>query len=311
MQNEQKQESKSSSDQITYNLTIIRGVPQNPTFDENKVVELIENFETRNGDVFICTYPKAGTTWTQQIIHLLRNNGEQGDLTFAQTIPWLETITSEILGPREAPGHTLETINALPSPRFFKTHATVQDLPRGTASELKVIYVARNPKDIACSLYHHARSKPEFGVTASFSDFLQVYVDGKAECGSWFDHVLNWWTECQTKPETHLFLTYEDMIKDPMGNVRKIALFLGIEPRDELIEVVVSKSSLESMKVNPKANCSWIAARANEAAHLRKGGIGGWRDLFTVSQSNAFDRLYLEKMQETGLTFDFGEGLTM
>lgn len=33
--------------------------------------ELIETFKTRDSDVFICTYVKSGTTWTQQIINVV------------------------------------------------------------------------------------------------------------------------------------------------------------------------------------------------------------------------------------------------
>lgn len=36
--------------------------------------DLIETFETRDNDVFICTYVKSGTTWTQQIINLVRDS---------------------------------------------------------------------------------------------------------------------------------------------------------------------------------------------------------------------------------------------
>ena len=45
--------------------------------------------------------------------------------------------------------------------------------------------------------------------------------------------------------------------------------------------------------------------------HLRKGGSGGWRDVFTVRQSETLDELYLEQMRDTGLEMDFGEGLNM
>lgn len=38
---------------------------------EDKLNELIETFETRDNDVFVCTYVKSGTTWTQQIINLV------------------------------------------------------------------------------------------------------------------------------------------------------------------------------------------------------------------------------------------------
>lgn len=58
------------------------------------------------------------------------------------------------------------------------------------------------------------------------------------------------------------------------------------------------------MKSNTKANTQ------KDVNHLRKGGAGGWRDVFKVRESEAFDRLYLEQMEGSGLKMDFGEGLT-
>lgn len=57
------------------------------------------------------------------------------------------------------------------------------------------------------------------------------------------------------------------------------------------------------MRSNPKAN---IRPTEN---HFRKGGKGGWRNYFTVRESEAFDKIYSEQMKGSGLTMDFGEGL--
>jgi hypothetical protein len=180
-----------------YHLSIIRGIPQNPTFEENSFGNVIDNFKTKDGDVFISTFVKAGTTWMQQIVHLLLQNGDPAGF-YSQTIPWLEATTSEFLGPREAPTWTLERINSAEAPRYFKTHATVAHLPRGHG-KIKVIYVARNPKDTAVSLYHHAKSKPEFRYTGDFDLFCKIFLAGKAENGSWFGHVREWYEECKVK----------------------------------------------------------------------------------------------------------------
>lgn len=64
-------------------------------------------------------------------------------------------------------------------------------------------------------------------------------------------------------------------------------------------------TTLEAMKKNPKANI-----RPGEH-HLRKGGSGGWRDVYTVRESDMFDEIYLKEVGGTGLTMDFGEGLFM
>lgn len=59
------------------------------------------------------------------------------------------------------------------------------------------------------------------------------------------------------------------------------------------------------MKSNSKANTQ------KDFKHLRKGGAGGWRDVFKVRESEAFDRLYRQQMEGAGLEMDFGEGLSM
>lgn len=84
------------------------------------------NFDARQFSV--------GTTWTQQIIHQLLRGGESGGF-YGETVPWLEATASDFLQPREAPTWTLDKINSAPldSPRYFKTHATVNHLPRGDA----------------------------------------------------------------------------------------------------------------------------------------------------------------------------------
>mmetsp|Transcript_22530 Transcript_22530/g.29484 ORF Transcript_22530/g.29484 Transcript_22530/m.29484 type:complete len:319 (+) Transcript_22530:78-1034(+) len=285
-----------------YNLVSIRGVYQNPNFSEEKFNELIQNFQTRDDDVYICTYVKAGTTWTQQIITMLLNGGNQGGKTLYEQCPWLEAATSDFLGPREAPGHTIESITAMEGPRYFKTHANFNDLPRGSAPGLKVIYVARNPKDTVVSLFHHAKNKPEFGYTGDFKTFVELFMAGACENGSWFTHVLEWWEESKTNPNV-LFLKYEDMIADPTASISKIAEFCSLDSSPEVISKTVENSSMKSMKANQQANA--LAA----FNHLRKGGSGGWKDYFTVALSEVFDLVYATKMEGSGLTFDFGDGV--
>jgi len=290
---------------IGYNLQLIRGIPQNPLFDRSQFEDIIDNFATRDTDTYVCTYVKAGTTWCQQIVTLLLNNGEQGAKSYGETVPWLEALCappSTPLASREAPGFAdVKAIDRWQGPRFFKTHATVSDLPRGKA-QVKVIAVARNPKDTVVSLFHHASSKPEFGFDGSFDEFLRVFLAGNAENGSWFAHVNDWYRESR-KSDRVLWLTYEGMICDHEGAVRKIASFLGLQVSDEMVMRTVAHSTIDSMRSNKKANIG--------LNHLRKGGIGGWRDTFTVSQSELFDKVYARKMADSGLVFDFGEGLVM
>lgn len=64
-------------------------------------------------------------------------------------------------------------------------------------------------------------------------------------------------------------------------------------------------STIKAMKKNPKANIR------PHTKHLGKGGAGGWRNTYTVRESEAFDEVYRKEMEGTGLKMDFGEGLVM
>ena len=49
-----------------------------------------------SGDIWICTYPKCGTTWTQNIVYLLLNDG--------QPLPDKKRVLSELCPFVEAEG---------------------------------------------------------------------------------------------------------------------------------------------------------------------------------------------------------------
>ena len=72
-----------------------------------------------------------------------------------------------------------------------------------------------------------------------------------------------------------------------------------------MIPQTVASSTLTAMKKSPYAN---VYPALN---HLRKGGSGGWRNFFTVRESEAFDKIYREQMEGSGLKMDFGEDLIM
>ncbi|CAJ0946823.1 unnamed protein product [Ranitomeya imitator] len=58
-----------------------------------EVIDNVEHMEIRDGDVFLVTYPKSGTIWTQQILSLIFNEGHRNRTEEIQTmdrVPWLE-----------------------------------------------------------------------------------------------------------------------------------------------------------------------------------------------------------------------------
>ena len=72
----------------------------------------------RPDDVFIVTYPKAGTTWTQRIAQLImcRGDVERDPRLVSDAVPWFEKLPQI-------------DADKLPSPRIFKSHTPVRGIP--------------------------------------------------------------------------------------------------------------------------------------------------------------------------------------
>ena len=72
-------------------LNMVNGVPF-PSFINQKTMDDLNNFSLHPGDLFVVTYPKSGTTWTQQIVKLIQRGEIDDSIQLNKTIPWLEEI---------------------------------------------------------------------------------------------------------------------------------------------------------------------------------------------------------------------------
>src|SRR5262250_992999 len=154
-------------------------------------------------DVFLVSYPRSGNTWTRFLLGNLINSNEP--VTFSN----IEQRIPEIYFNPD------RDLRKLPRPRMIKSHECFQPhYPR-------VIYVVRDPRDVAISFYHHnvkARNIPD---DYRLDDFVPRFMAGEFDrkFGTWHDNVLSWIT-LRGKSPNFLMLRYEDMKKDTAAAVR-------------------------------------------------------------------------------------------
>ncbi|XP_062835782.1 amine sulfotransferase isoform X2 [Anolis carolinensis] len=257
-------------------------------------IDSLEDFEIRDSDIFQVTFPKSGTIWTQNILSLILHEGHRNgteDMDLADRVPWLEYNVRK-----------RDYVNR-PSPRLFATHLPYNLVPKGLKNGRgKIIYVARNPKDVLVSYYHYSRVSV---LLEEVEDFEMIMDHFLAVIGDlWLDHVEGWFA--QRDHLNILFLMYEEMKKDMRGCVMKICNFLGKRLTEEEIDDVVDKASFGKMSMDPRSN--YTATHDNlldlsKGRFMRKGTIGDWKNTMTVAQSEKFDSVFKERMEKLPFKF--------
>ncbi|XP_048373835.1 sulfotransferase 1C2-like [Sphaerodactylus townsendi] len=279
-------------------LVDIKGVPLfGPTLE---IWDPLWGFKARPDDLLICTYPKAGTTWLQEIVEMVQSGGDPQKCARAPIytrIPFIELVHHILSGLKDA--------EAMPSPRTLKTHLPVQLIPPSFWEQnCKIIYVARNGKDNAVSYFHFHRMDQEMPEPGTWDQFLEDFIAGKVAWGSWFDHVRGWW---EAKDHHRiLYLFYEDMKEDLAREIRKVAQFLDVELSAPILNKIVQHTTFANMKTNPMANYSTVPPSVMDPAvssFMRKGTVGDWKEHFTVSQSEHLDKVCAQELEGSGLTF--------
>ncbi|XP_039740530.1 sulfotransferase 1A1-like isoform X1 [Pteropus medius] len=280
-------------------LEYVKGVPLIKYFAE--ALGSLQSLQLRPDDLIISTYPKSGTTWVSEILDMIYQGGDLEKCCRAPIltrVPYLEF---------RVPGHPtgVEVLKNTPVPRLIKTHLPLALLPQTLLDQkIKVVYVARNAKDVAVSCYHFYRMAKLNPDPGTWDSFLEKFMAGEVSYGSWYQHVKEWWELSHTHPVLYLF--YENIKENPKREIQKILKFVGRSLPEETVDLIVQHTSFEEMKKNTMTNYSNLPLNLmdqNISAFMRKGITGDWKTLFTVAQNERFDADYAEKMAGSNLNF--------
>jgi hypothetical protein len=166
------------------------------------------------------------------------------------------------------------------------------------------------------SMWHYTR---QLMPDVSFAETLESYRDddgGAKIYGPFWDHILGYWhastsSHASTEvPDNVLFLRYEELLRDPAGNVRKMARFVGLpfsEAEEEAgtVEAIVELCSLDRMRGFEANRTGYVDAQRKipRETLFRKGVVGDWVNHMTPEMARRVDDIVADKFSGTGLTF--------
>lgn len=198
-----------------------------------------------------------------------------------------------------------DSVTQLRGPPFLiKNHLPASFLPRKIWTvKPKIIYVARNPKDVAISFYHHYKNS--YNYCGSLEDFLGLFLDGLIEFGPVCHHIMDFWS---IRHETNiLFLTYEEMTADLVGVIKKTIKFLNETATEDQIQELVKHLAINNMKKTANIldfpNGSNGSAKAKEFVQkfFRRGIVGSYESEMSEEYVNRFNEMIRAELNDCDL----------
>lgn len=250
---------------------------------------------------WLASYPKSGNTWMRILLNnYLRNAPEPTDINklqggaIASARLWfdewagveaaaLDDATIERLRPgvyRCIARDEQETL-------YMKVHDAWGRTDRGEGlfpADVTggVIYILRNPLDMAASCAHHwglsveqaveNLCNPDYASSRSLGDMTDQL---RQKMGSWSSHVQSWLDESDLP--VHL-VRYEDMKRDPEAFFGEVVRFCGLPWDAERVSRAVAFSDFSELQ--RQENAKGFNERSPKAPGLffRRGQAGSWRE---------------------------------
>ena len=235
-------------------------------------------------DTFITSYPRSGNTWTRFLIANLLHPDRR--VTFANIESLIPDAT--VLSSR--------SIKRIPRPRLIKSHEYFD--PRYP----RVIYLVRDPRDVALSLYHARRKYRSIDDSYPLERFVsERFLPGDLDL-PWSEHVGSWLATRRNHP-AFLLVRYEDLLEDPARELRRMAVFLGVVADAETLRRAIERSTAQRLRDLEKVEHEqWLGTRGKRAdiPFIGEATAGGWKQRLPASSLALIESRWAHLMNTLG-----------
>jgi hypothetical protein len=235
-------------------------------------------------DTFITSYPRSGNTWTRFLIANLIH--AQEPVTFAN----IESVIPD------ATALSNQAMKRVSRPRMVKTHEYFDPRYR------KVIYLVRDPRDVAVSLYHFRRKNGYLEDSYPLESYVRErFIPGDMDV-SWGEHVGSWLGARRNDPRL-LLVRYEDLQQSTFDQVLRIAHFLGIEAASDRVRTAIERSDLDRMRrLEREEHEKWITTkgRRKDVPFIGAGKSGKWGETLPKAAAALIESQWYDLMRSLG-----------
>lgn len=215
-------------------------------------------------DVLIVSYPRSGNTWFRFLIANLLSDEPASFGNIERIVPDIYVNSDlQLLG--------------MPRPRILKSHEPF------TALYKSVVYLIRDPRDVAVSLYHYTLKVRTLPPDYPLDRFVDQFIDSAAEVnrfGTWGEHVRTW-IAAERPAERFVMIRYEDLLADAPAQLRRMCTVLGIPGDEARIHRAVQLSDAQQMRESEKKHHDrWASTKGSrkDKQFVRKAKEGSWRE---------------------------------
>ncbi len=248
-------------------------------------------FEHQPGEIFVCTPPKCGTTWTQAICALLVFQRPDLEINPAEISPWFDST----LGPLE---DDVERLRGQKHRHIIKTHTPLDGIPY--FEDARYLCVYRDPRDVYFSLRNHVDNMkidiPEAVLDETPSEGFRRWIDADFQPGEDQGPSLAGLVHHYRTFRAHSHLPnielhhYSDLKRDLLGEMKRMADHLEISVSPELLPRLAETARFENMQKNAERFAPGTERDIwhDSARFFNRGTIGQWRDELTDDDDDRF-----------------------
>jgi hypothetical protein len=251
------------------------------------------NVTILEGDTFLVTYPKSGTTWLRFLV---------GQAIVKQPLPGFNSLAKII---PVIHGMSDSQLMKVKPPRLIQSHGISSKYPQ-------VVYLVRDPRDVAISMYFWQKKVgmlEKLGINPSLRAYLEdCFPENKQGFIGWNEHVDFWMNRAKVMEEHLLTLRYEDIKINPSRELRRVVDFIGLDVDDSTISNAVAWSQPEVMRrtesaskvetILPNFFLRWLNKK--RIPFVRQAKSGGWREVFDDELRGIYWNKFGKQMEQFG-----------